>query len=84
MPDDAIDVDEQLAAGIVALTADHVVLVNFPRIPGPIAVGSALGGLDVAALVLLDGWTPLADARVVADAMSAGAAGPVGFVVIEN
>ena len=80
----AIDVDEQLAAGIVALTADHVVLVNFPRIPGPIAIGSALGGLDVAALVLLDGWTPLADARVVADGMSAGAAGPVGFVVIEN
>ena len=45
---DTIDVDERLAAGIVALTADHVVLVNFPRIPGPIAVGSALGALDVA------------------------------------
>jgi hypothetical protein len=84
VPDDTVDVDERLAAGIVGLTADHVVLVNFPRIPGPIAVGSALGALDVAVLVLLDGWTRLDDSRVIADALSAGTSCPVGSVVIEN
>jgi capsular polysaccharide biosynthesis protein len=84
VPDESVDVDERLAAAVMALTTDHVVLVNFPRIPGPIAIGSALGALDVAVLVLLDGWTPLDNARVVADALSAGTPGPVGSVVIEN
>jgi hypothetical protein len=84
VPDPSVDADEQLAESVAALAQDHVVLVNLPRIPGPIAVGSMLGALDAGVVVLLDGWTRLDSARVVADALAAGTAGPVGSVVIEN
>jgi hypothetical protein len=84
VPDPSVDADERLADSVAALAQDHVVLVNLPRTPGPIAVGSMLGALDAGVVVLLDGWTRLDSARVVADALAAGTAGPVGSVVIEN
>jgi hypothetical protein len=84
LPDESVDADERLCESVAALTRDHVVLVNLPRIPGPIAIGSMLGVLDVGVVVLLDGWTRLDTARVVSDALAAGTAGPVGSVLIEN
>jgi capsular polysaccharide biosynthesis protein len=84
VPDGSIDADERLAAAVAALTTEYVALVNLPRIPGPVTVGTTLGALDVSVLVLLDGWTPIEEARVVADALTAGAEGPVGSVVLAN
>jgi capsular polysaccharide biosynthesis protein len=84
VPDGSIDADERLAQAVAALRAEHVVLVNLPRIPGPVTVGTTLGALDLSVLVLLDGWTPIEEARVVDVALTAGADGPVGSVVLAN
>jgi len=76
--------EDAMAKVVAMLAVDNIVVVALPRMPGPRPVGSTLDVLDICLLTLLDGWTPLDDARVVADALEAGVHGTVRFVLIEN
>jgi hypothetical protein len=80
----SVEPADAMAKVVAMLSVDNIVVVALPPMPGPTRLGSTLEVLDVCLLTLLDGWTPLDDARVTADALDAGAGGAARFVVIEN
>ena len=82
--DDAAAADEGIGALVAHLSREAIVLVHLPAIPGPVPVRSTLGELDVCAVMLLDGWTPLDDAGSLIDSIRAGATGAVGYVLVDN
>jgi capsular polysaccharide biosynthesis protein len=79
-----VEVELAMARVVALLAPDNIVIVALPTMPGPTPIGSTLGAVDVGLLAVLDGWTPLDDARVVVDALDAGVRGTVRFVLIEN
>lgn len=76
--------EDQLATVLGNLAERYAVVVNLPELPGKFPVGAALSAAVAGVVVVVDGWTVLDDARVVADALDAAVAGPVGYVLMEN
>jgi Mrp family chromosome partitioning ATPase len=67
-----------------ALAGRYVVIINGPQIPGPVPTSQLLSLADATLMVVVEGRTPITDARLAGDALRSFAAGPSGVVVLRG
>jgi capsular polysaccharide biosynthesis protein len=76
--------DEAVADIITRLSANSVVIVMLPRVPGPAPVNAILGRCDVSLLAVLDGWSELDPAIQAADVLNSSGPSGAGYLLLEN
>ena len=67
-----------------ALAGRFVVIVNGPRIPGPVPTAQMLSLADATLMVVTEGETTLTDARAAGDTLRSFSSGGSGVVVLRN
>lgn len=66
------------------LAGRYVVIVNGPRLPGPVPVAQVLSLADASLVVVSEGRTSLNDARSVGDTLRSYSTGPAGVIVLRH
>lgn len=75
--------DETVLARLVAeLSATSLVVLNMPRVPGPLPARELLLLCDAALLTVLDGWSEIESARTTIDALEGVVPRRVGYVLV--
>jgi len=67
-----------------ALAGRYVVVINGPQVPGPVPTSQLLSLADATLMVVVEGRTPITDARLAGDALRSFASGPTGVVVLRG
>jgi Mrp family chromosome partitioning ATPase len=62
----------------------YVVIVNGPRVPGPVPTSQVLSLADATLMVVAEGRTSLTDARSAGDTLRSFSSGPAGVVVLRR
>jgi Mrp family chromosome partitioning ATPase len=66
------------------LAGRYVVIVNGPRVPGPVPTSQLLSLADATLMVVAEGRTSLTDARSAGDTLRSFSSGPAGVVVLRR
>ncbi|UDY37706.1 hypothetical protein [Dermatobacter hominis] len=62
----------------------YVVIINGPKVPGPVPTSQLLSLADATLMVVAEGQTSLTDARSAGDTLRSFSSGPAGVVVIRR
>ncbi len=62
----------------------YVVVINGPKVPGPVPTSQMLSLADATLMVVTEGQTSLTDARSAGDALRSFGSGPAGVVVLRR
>ncbi len=62
----------------------YVVIINGPKVPGPVPTSQLLSLADATLMVVAEGQTSLTDARSAGDALRSFSSGPAGVVVLRR
>lgn len=66
------------------LAGRYVVIINGPRVPGPVPTSQLLALADATLMVVAEGRTSLTDARSAGDTLRSFSSGPAGVVVVRT
>jgi Mrp family chromosome partitioning ATPase len=62
----------------------YVVIINGPKVPGPVPTSQLLSLADATLMVVAEGQTSLTDARSAGDTLRSFSNGPAGVVVLRR
>jgi Mrp family chromosome partitioning ATPase len=66
------------------LAGRYVVIINGPKVPGPVPTSQLLSLADATLMVVAEGQTSLTDARSAGDTLRSFSSGPAGVVVLRR
>jgi Mrp family chromosome partitioning ATPase len=66
------------------LAGRYVVIINGPKVPGPVPTSQLLSLADATLMVVAEGHTSLTDARSAGDTLRSFSSGPAGVVVLRR